>query len=254
MQVDSIQKTSTPELIVQSILRNIQSGQLKPGDRLPPEREMSQAFGVGRSSIREAISALALVGYLDVTQGKGTYLKADLPPSFGLTCKLSDIFEAKWIFDLIETRKMLECSIGTLATQRSGGRDIQKLRQAITRMKAGCRDIEQFYRADFDFHIAISKTSRNEVLCELLRVIVEEAHRHYVKFMPDTLCRPDRAIRTAEMIVDGMEQRDVEKTCEAMEAHLDIVNTELMRIIPEARKLGTEKESRFTPDNRSIKA
>jgi GntR family transcriptional repressor for pyruvate dehydrogenase complex len=250
MQVASIQKTSTPELIVQTILRNIQTGDLKPGDRLPPEREMSKAFGVGRSSIREAVSALALVGYLEVTQGKGTYLKADIPAPFGLTSKLSDIFEAQWIFDLIETRKMLESSIVTLATQRAKDRDIKKLRQAIARIKAGRRDIEQFYRADFDFHITISEITRNKVTCELLKVIVEKAHRHYAKFMPDALCRPDRAIRTSEMIVDAMETKDVEKACKAMQSHLDIVNTELMRIIPEARKLKTGGKSRFIRPNR----
>jgi GntR family transcriptional repressor for pyruvate dehydrogenase complex len=241
MQVASIQKTSTPELIVQAILRNIQTGELKPGDRLPPEREMSKVFGVGRSSIREAIAALALVGCLEVTQGKGTYVTDDIPGPFGLTSKLSDIFEAKWIFDLIETRKMLECSIVTLATRKAKARDIDKLRQAIARIKTNRRNIEQFYRADFDFHIAISEATGNEVMCELIKVIVEKAHRHYAQFMPDTLCRPDHALRTAEMIVDAMEKRNAERACQAMQSHLDIVNTELKRIIPEAEKLQTSQ-------------
>ena len=254
MQVASIQKTSTPELIVQTILRNIQSGDLKPGDRLPPEREMSKAFGVGRSSIREAISALTLVGYLEVTQGKGTYLKADFPAPFGLTSKLSDIFEAKWIFDLVETRKMLESAIVTLATQRAEAGDIKKLRQAIARIKTSRGDMDQFYRADFDFHIAISAITRNQVMSEMLTVIVDKAHRHYLKFMPDALCRPDRAIRTAERVVDEMEKKNADKACKAMQSHLDIVGTELMRIIPEARKIGAGNETRFTPTQRSVKA
>ena len=70
MKFKTIQKSSTPEIIINEIVEHVKSGQLKPGDKLPTERDMSQMFGVGRSSIREAIKGLVLSGYLESAQGK----------------------------------------------------------------------------------------------------------------------------------------------------------------------------------------
>ena len=61
--------------IAEGLIAQIESGALCPGEQLPPERELTQMFGVGRSTLREAISALVLVGYLEVVQGRGTFLK-----------------------------------------------------------------------------------------------------------------------------------------------------------------------------------
>ena len=63
MKFQAIRRSTTPEMVIGEILKSVKSGQLKPGDKLPPERELTQMFGVGRSSIREAITALALMGY-----------------------------------------------------------------------------------------------------------------------------------------------------------------------------------------------
>ena len=95
MKFQAIRRSTTPEMVIGEILKSVKSGQLKPGDKLPPERELTQMFGVGRSSIREAITALALMGYLDVTQGKGAFLKDDIPSGDLSAAQLNEVLAAE---------------------------------------------------------------------------------------------------------------------------------------------------------------
>lgn len=234
MKVESIQKTSTPELVVRELLRNIRSGELKPGDKLPPERELSRAFGVGRSSIREAVSAMVLVGYFEVTQGKGIFLKEDIPSPYVFNSRLSDILDAYWILDVLEAREHIECSVVRLAGAKAGPDEIDRLRAMVAGIQDARTDIEAFYRADFAFHMAIAETADNSVLSEILKMIIEKVHACYTRFMPQTLCRPDHAVATAEAVVDRIADGRPEAACRRMVEHLGIVKAELARIIPEA--------------------
>lgn len=243
--MQSIQKSSTPELVVREVLRSIKSGEMQPGEKLPPERELAKILGVGRSSVREAISAMVLVGYFDVTQGKGIYLKKDIPSPYVLSSQLSDVLEAFWIFDLIEVREILECNIVQLAAQRAGAKDIKRLESCINDMENYAEGINIFYEADFKFHIALAEASANEVMPEMLKLIVEKAHNHYSKFLPDTLCRPTYAIQTAKEIVNFIQQGDFESAMHKMRDHLRIVQTELTRIMPEVYNQKNNKKNVF---------
>lgn len=241
MKFESIQKISTPELVVREILKNIQSGELKPGGKLPSERELAKAFDVGRSSIREAISAMTLVGYFEVTQGKGIFLKEDVPSQFAFNAFLSEILEAYWLFDVIETREILECSLVRLAAERAGPKDHLKLREMLEELKQRQEDIHGFYKADFDFHMAICEAAGNDVLCEILRLIIEKTHSRYLRYLPDTLCRPEQAILTAGHIVQALSNQDAETASRHMKEHLHIVTEELQRIMPDAEKYKMRK-------------
>lgn len=243
MKLESIQKKSTPELVVREILKNIKSGELKPGDKLPPERELSKAFGVGRSSIREAISAMILVGYFEATQGKGVFLRQDIPLPYMLSSKLSDVLAAYWILDLIEVREHLECSVVRMASAKAKDADIEKLREAVAVIRNNSADIDRFYESDFDFHITLAEAAENPVMSSILKMIVEKLHADYMTFMPDTLCRPDKAIETAEQIVERIAAKDAEGACAMMLEHLGIVKTELVRIIPEIQRHRNQKDS-----------
>ncbi len=85
MVFEAIRKATAPEMVVAQILNKLKKGDLKPGGQLPSQRELAQLLGVGRSSVREAVNALTVMGYLDVRQGKGTFIRQELPAfrSFG---------------------------------------------------------------------------------------------------------------------------------------------------------------------------
>jgi GntR family transcriptional repressor for pyruvate dehydrogenase complex len=245
MKISTIQKASTPELVVRELLQNIKQGSLKPGDKLPPERELAQAFGVSRSSVREAISAMVLVGYMEVTQGKGIFVKDDIPSPYVLSSTLRDVLDAYWTLDVIETRQIMECSLVKLAVMRAGKNDIAKLRQTLHRMEENIDNLEGFYKADFEFHNAICEATNNEIMSEMLKIIIAKTHAHYMKFMPDALCKPNEAVSTARKIVDCIEEGKAEQASQAMIEHLNLVSSELVRLIPEAERYRDQIDTIF---------
>ncbi len=231
MKFKTIQKSSTPEIIIKEIIQHIKSGELKPGAKLPTERDMSQMFGVGRSSIREALKGLVLAGYLKSSQGKGTFIRKDIPVNDLTLTNLQHALAAEQIVELMELREILECNAVKLAAERSNAEDIRRINDALARMQACRADISKFYDPDFDFHVAIAAATHNEMICEMMKRIVEKSHEYYEKFMPDRLCPPEQAILTARQIVDCIENGEAEKASNYMKAHLDLVETELQRVV-----------------------
>ena len=231
MKFKTIQKSSTPQIIINEIVEHVKSGQLKPGDKLPTERDMSQMFGVGRSSIREAIKGLVLSGYLESAQGKGTFVRKDLPVNDLDLTHLQNSLVAEQIIELMELRIILECNAVKLAAQRARAQDIERITKALKRMQECQSDIKKFYDPDFEFHVAIAEATQNEMICEMMKLIVEKSHEYYEKFMPDRLCPPEQAISTASRIVDCLKIGDGQKASEYMRKHLGLVEIELQRVV-----------------------
>ena len=230
MKFKTIQKSSTPEIIINEIVEHVKSGQLKPGDKLPTERDMTQMFGVGRSSIREAIKGLVLSGYLESAQGKGTFVRKDLPINDLDLNHLQNTLIAEQIVELMELRVILECNAVKLAAQRASSQDIQRINQALERMQACQSEIKKFYDPDFEFHVAIAEATHNETISEMLKLIIEKSHEYFQKFMSDRLCPPEQAIVTAQRIVDCLRIGDGQKASDYMKAHLGLVEIELQRV------------------------
>jgi GntR family transcriptional repressor for pyruvate dehydrogenase complex len=235
MKFKTIQKSSTPEIIINEIIQHVKSGELKPGSKLPTERDMSQMFCVGRSSIREAIKGLAMAGYLESSQGKGTFIRKDMPVNDLTLTNLRHALAAEQIIELMELREILECNAVKLAAERASSEDIRRINEALERMQACKADIKKFYDPDFDFHVAIAEATHNEMICHMMKQVVDKSHEYYEKFMPDRLCPPEQAISTARQIVSCIENGEAEKASRCMKAHLDLVEIELQRVVETQR-------------------
>ena len=231
MNYKTIKRRSTAELVMKEILDRIQAGDLKPGDQLPTEQELSRMLGVGRSSLREAISALALVGYIEVIQGRGSFVKKECHAPNLSRFELRDIQAAASIIDIIEIREILECNTARLAARRAGSNDIQRLQAILVNMRRNRDNIERFSKHDFDFHVAIAEASSNVMILQMMKFIVKKVHEEYVRLKHETLFKADKAIMTAENIVSSIEKGDEEKAAVYMEKHLHLVTTELKRMV-----------------------
>ncbi|OQY03906.1 MAG: hypothetical protein B6I22_10615 [Desulfobacteraceae bacterium 4572_123] len=231
MKVQKIKKNLTSEMVIEEILKNLKSGDLQPGDKLPTEREMGRMFGVGRSSIREAVKGLVLLGYLEASQGKGTFVKADFAFKNLSPVELQSVMAAEDIFELMELRKILECNAVELAAKRADNDDKDRINKALEQMKACREDFRRFYKPDFDFHIAIATATHNKMISDMMRIVVEKAHEQYEKFMPDKLCPPGEAIHTAEQIAAGLIKGEGQKAVKHMKEHLKLVEIELKRVL-----------------------
>ncbi len=237
MNYRTIQRSSTSELVMKEILESIKSGDLKPGDKLPPERELTKMFGVGRSTLREAISALVLVGYLEVIQGRGTFLKIDFQSVNLSALELSNVQIAASIIDLVEVREILECNAVKLAARRAKSDDIRLIIDALAKMKETVDDYKRFSDHDFNFHIALAQATGNNMILEMMKLIVNKVHEQYDRFNPKTLFQTEKAVFTAEQIVASITNGEAEKAAGFMRDHLNLVTIELKRMVPEAKRI-----------------
>jgi len=229
----TIRKSSAPEMVAEQVLNQIKSGDLSPGDRLPPQRELAALLGVGRSSVREAINALAVMGYLDVAQGRGTYIAADLPEADVPLAKFDAALKAGSILELMDVRELLECRSARLAAERAEGQKIKSLVSAIERMRRSAEDYASFLEADIQFHQALAEASENQILCELTRLILDKVVDHHLRLRTTRLSPGYReiSIETAHKILAAIEAGDSGAAAEWTGRHLNAIKAELKDIL-----------------------
>ena len=235
MRYKTVKRNSTPELVMKQILGSIESGQFKPGDKLPTEQQLIEMFGVGRSTIREATSTLSMLGYLRSIQGKGCFVREDLDPVKATGLALREMQTATNIIDLVEVREILECNAVRLAARRADAEDKDRIRAALSKMKETRGDLKRFIDHDFEFHIALARASQNQLILEMMKRIVEKVHKEYDKFRPNALFQRDKAVQTAEEIVEHVAKGEGHKAASAMQKHLNLVTIEIKRKLPDLK-------------------
>src|SRR3990170_281010 len=159
----TIQKSrSIPEVVLEQIQKLIAEGKLQPGDHLPSEMDLAEQFGVGRSSIREAMRVLQLVGVVEVIQGKGTFVRE--PGILPLMVDWSRIAEMGIIAEVMEARQFMEVLLAQLAAERATDEDVEALRVALARSQDSLGNIDNSVEAGVNFHLALADAGHNQVL------------------------------------------------------------------------------------------
>jgi GntR family transcriptional repressor for pyruvate dehydrogenase complex len=162
------------EWVMGELKREIETGERQPGDKLPSVVELSERFGVGRSTIREALSALKAMGWLDIRQGGGTFVKAP-----GLAAP-ADSALAEWmanaqsLLQLIEVRRVLETGIAALAARNRTEADAAALGEIVRRMERVIADERAGEQADTEFHLLLAESTHNPLLIELIRSLSDK--------------------------------------------------------------------------------
>jgi len=241
MGFETIRKSTAPEMVVEQILDKLQKGELEPGGQLPSQRELSQLFGVGRSSVREATNALAVMGYLEVIQGRGTFIRRELPGSGPSTAKLQTALAAGNIIDLMEARELLECKSCRLAAERAEEGRIRPMEQALQKAReAAADDYQSFLDADLRFHYALAEATDNDVICEMMKLLIEKVLDHHARFRTKYLSANFRAVSidSAARVIDCVRGGDGDQAAEWMRRHLNAISDELKDIMPESQDRG----------------
>lgn len=143
-------------------------GQLKPGDRLPPEKELSDTLGLSRSSLREAVKALEVIRVLDVRRGDGTYVTS-LEPRLLLEAMnfVVDLHRDDSVLEVLAVRRILEPRAAALAATNAESTDIDELQQMLD-VVAESTDVEGLVEHDLQFHHRIAAATRNGYLASLI--------------------------------------------------------------------------------------
>jgi GntR family transcriptional repressor for pyruvate dehydrogenase complex len=236
MKFDAIQIRSAPEALVQQIIDQIQTGRLAPGHCLPAQRQLAKMFSVGMGTVREAIKILHALGYLNVIQGKGTFVSETLPAEAPADSRFEKAMEAVSLADLMKARLFVECEVAFLAAEEADAQNIERLREITTAMNPTAEDSQAFYDLDFEFHIAVAEAANNQALLEIVKLLVDRAHGH-IGFMDHSLSMSmpfnvEKAVSTARAVVRHIEAGDGNRAREEMRRHLDIVKYELHKEFP----------------------
>jgi DNA-binding FadR family transcriptional regulator len=212
--------------IVEHVQAQILSGELKPGDRIPAERELATHFRVSRAAVREAIKSLAEKGLVDVHVGRGTYV-ASLTTDHvveSMSLLLRDVRNTPE--HLQEAREILEVPVARLAARHRTAEHLERMRALLKAMEAQRHMTRAFIDADSDFHYELARASGNPVLEIVSRTLLTMLRSERV-FMVGFRDEIHGAIRSHARILAAVEAQDGERAAAAMAEHLTHVSAVL---------------------------
>ncbi len=224
LSLKPIARTSVSDEIIAQIVDLIARGQLQPGQRLPAERELCKQFGVGRTSLREALRSLAVMGILEGRVGDGTFVSVDNEKYLANAFQLGLLLDHKRVQDLIETRLMLESQTAFWAAQRASQEDLLGLVQALEGMAQTLDQPERYLELDVQFHLGIARATHNTILYSLLGTI-----RSYLQeWIKGSLAQPSAemgrraklSLEEHQSIVVALNQGQAEAASRAMNEHI----------------------------------
>lgn len=223
-QVDKRQTVSGE--VLRQFVEMLKSGYLRPGDRLPPERDLATMMGISRNSVREALQALNLLGVIESTQGRGTYIAESLqklplePYLFMLLLNQAKLVE------LIEIRKLIEPAMIELAALRANDaarEDIQERYAEYEWQVQHNANVKAETEAGHNFHLALARAAGNRTLANLMVSVSDLMNLMgtvIVSRKPGTSLKAHRAIKEAVLQGDGARARELAS------AHLDDIEAQ----------------------------
>lgn len=213
-----VERKRLADQIADRLMTMIADGVLKPGDRLPAEPELMKQFQVGRSSIREAVGALSMVGLVTVRPGQGTHVAPFSADSHRRPVGLLGIGRDK-IQELVEARLELECTIVRLAAQRATAADLALIREKHQSLRLALDNRESPINQDLAFHLAVAGACHNSVLIRFLKEM-----RQPIRSWMDQKARYqwgyDQVVQQHELIVQAIAAGDGTEAERALKAHL----------------------------------
>jgi GntR family transcriptional repressor for pyruvate dehydrogenase complex len=211
------QRSTVPGDIVAEIERQIASGTLREGDRLPPASELAATLGVSRASLREALHRLSALGLVDIQHGRGTFVRSRAPQTDTPGRWVSDQRYA--LQELFEFRMAVETAAARLAAVKSTIAEIEGMASNLARLTGKHEDAAFVVRWDADFHRAIFQAARNRLLEQALAVCEDylTETRFRLLTMPADITE---SIAEHQRILTAIRQRDPDAASQAMREHL----------------------------------
>lgn len=218
--LDASQERKVYEGILLQIHQIVRERKLRPGDKLPSERELSELLGAGRSSVREALRALELLGLIETRRGEGTFLKNYRHNRLIDILGFFILQDAKSKKDLVEMRKILEIDAVRLACRRASEKHFEEMERILAVFEERVERGEVPTEEDYQFHRIICRSSRNSILHRIWAPLVEYSNSVRV----DSLSREGRA-RAALVehreIMEAIRAGDEKLAVERMKRHLE---------------------------------
>ncbi|MCA3749103.1 MAG: FadR family transcriptional regulator [Rubrobacter sp.] len=210
-------KRALSERVISQIADAVIQGELKPGQRLPTERELAEQFGVSRTVVRDAIKTLSGRGMLRVRQGAGIFVATSeerMERELGLLP-----LEGAGLRDLFEVRKVLEAQAAEWAAQRRSAHHVERLRRILREAREHQDELAVLSERDARFHVGVAEASQNLVLVRVMLTLLDllAASRLRSLGIPG---RPQLSLEQHARVLEAIEQRDPHEARRAMLFHL----------------------------------
>ncbi len=219
-----------PERIAARLVSLIAERQLRPGDKLPPERDLAAVMQVSRPSLREALRALAMLNVVEIRQGSGTYVRALAPEVLIEHLDFVFALDDSTFTELLEARQMLEPGLAAAAATRATDEELAQLRACVDRAAAHVDDPEAFLVADLELHQIISAAAHNQVAARIMNSLTRlgMASRRRTATLPGVRAQ---SVQDHQAIVEALLRRDPEAAAHIMRQHLEIIVSSLHKAV-----------------------
>jgi len=218
--------------IVEQIRDLIKEGRLKSGDKLPPEQVLAEKFGTSRPSVREALSALEILGITESRGGKGNFIKDNLDTLL-YEQEFRELEEEESPFEILEARKAVETEIVGLAAKKATKEDIVSIRESLDKMKSAMTNIPGIMEFDREFHINIAKAAHNSLLFSMMTYLVDLfKEKLWINLKEKSWSipgRPQKYFEEHTEIFNAIKNKDSKGARKRMYDHLADVEKDLLR-------------------------
>jgi len=219
------------EIVTEDLTEMIKNSEFEAGDRLPSVQQLAEDFDVGRSAIREALSAMKAMGLIEIRQGEGTFVKKI---DFDLLNKMIPaVLVRKDFQQLFEVRKLNETGAARLAALNRTEEDLLELKRIVDEMKRIQGNGELGEKADIDFHMAIVSATKNDMLYRLLTTVSDTVRESMKEarqlFLYSNPMRMEQLFHEHMRIYEAIEKKDSDEAYQAMMDHIVGVEEELFK-------------------------
>ncbi|KGP92622.1 transcriptional regulator [Pontibacillus chungwhensis BH030062] len=234
MEYKQIRARKIYEEVADSLIDMLRTGDLQPGDRLDSVESLAKSFQVGRSAIREALSALRAMGLLEMRQGEGTFVKQFDPSRFSVPVSVAFLMKQEDIKELLEVRKILEIGAVESAATHYTKEDLDAMQQALIAMEQAKGNGDLGEEADLEFHLAIAHATHNQMLINLMNSVSEimmETMRETRRLWLHSEQKTTTLLEEHRKIMEAIQNRDKEHAKSLMFEHLTKVEQALNQFI-----------------------
>jgi GntR family transcriptional regulator, transcriptional repressor for pyruvate dehydrogenase complex len=227
-ELQAVRKNRRYEQVAEQIQRLIARGVLKPGDRLPPERDLVAKFGVGRGSIRDAIRTLEVMGIVEPRQGHGTVVRELSADS--LVVPLASVLSQKreLVSELLDVRRMIEPGLAARAARNATAEEVAQLDDILRRQREKMARGEPSVEEDSEFHYAIAVAARNTVILRVLDVLMDLLRESRTRSL-QVPGRLERSFAGHQRVLRAIKRRDAAGAENAVRQHLKEIEEIVMQ-------------------------
>jgi GntR family transcriptional repressor for pyruvate dehydrogenase complex len=222
MRLKPAQRVSLSQVVLDQLLEQIRNGRLRPGDRLPGEYELMDMLKVGRSSVREALRGLVVLGLVETKPRRGAVVcSKDFNPLAHLRSGESIEKLKKWaLLDLLEVRECLEGKAAQLAAERATPADLVAISRHAQEVEKEILEGKSYFRPNARFHLAIARASHNSTLAESIQHVIGRVRDYRERMIREMTGMPQRDLEEHASILQAIKERTPDRARRAMVTHI----------------------------------